>query len=103
MIKVDLKNLTIRAKLFLGFSILLIIFVGTSVFVIDKLSESNTRLIRIVDGSAKRVNLSNEIRFHLFFDLIGYRLCGNRCRDIYLDHSKYNCSDLIKISWEWHC
>ncbi|PJZ75678.1 response regulator [Leptospira neocaledonica] len=57
--------MTIRTKLFIGFSLLLSIFVGTSIFVIDKLSESNMRLQRIVDGSAKRVNLSNEIMIAL--------------------------------------
>ena len=61
----DLKNLTIRARLSLGFSVLLTIFAGTSVFVINQLSESNIRLVRIVDGSAKRVNLSNEIMIAL--------------------------------------
>ncbi|TGK02513.1 response regulator [Leptospira selangorensis] len=61
----DFKNLTIRARLSLGFSVLLAIFAGTSVFVINQFSESNNRLVRIVDGSAKRVNLSNEIMIAL--------------------------------------
>ncbi|TGM98957.1 response regulator [Leptospira dzoumogneensis] len=57
--------MTIRARLFFGFSILLLILVGTSIFVIDKLSESNFRLQKIVDETAKRVNLSNEILINL--------------------------------------
>ncbi|WP_244244782.1 response regulator [Leptospira koniambonensis] len=59
------RNLTIRARLFIGFSILLSILVGTSIFMIDKLSESNFRLQKIVDGAAKKVNLSNEILINL--------------------------------------
>ncbi|MGJ4746959.1 response regulator [Leptospira sp. SA-E8] len=60
-----MKNVTIRTKLFLGFSLLLSLLIGTSIFVIDKLSESNVRLQKIVDGAAKRVNLSNEIMIAL--------------------------------------
>ncbi len=57
----NIKQLTIRGKLITGFTIILLILICTSLFVVDQLSESNKRLLKIVDGSAKKVSLSHEI------------------------------------------
>lgn len=54
-------NVTIRTKLFGGFAIVLILLVFLAVFIVNKYSESNRRLLSIVDVSSQKVNLSNEI------------------------------------------
>ncbi|XMT39041.1 response regulator [Leptospira interrogans] len=54
-------NMTIRGKLIVGFSIILGMLLISVLFVLDMVSDSNDRLKRIVDVSAKKVNLSHEI------------------------------------------
>ncbi|WP_061247957.1 response regulator [Leptospira noguchii] len=53
--------MTIRGKLIVGFSIILGMLLISVLFVLDMVSDSNDRLKRIVDVSAKKVNLSHEI------------------------------------------
>ncbi|EPG50895.1 response regulator [Leptospira kirschneri] len=53
--------MTIRGKLIIGFSIILGMLLISVLFVLDMVSDSNDRLKRIVDISAKKVNLSHEI------------------------------------------
>ncbi|WP_078124649.1 response regulator [Leptospira alexanderi] len=53
--------MTIRGKLIIGFSIILTILFISVLFVIEMLSDSNERLKRIVNLSAKKVSLSHEI------------------------------------------
>ncbi|MDD4970527.1 MAG: response regulator [Paludibacter sp.] len=54
-------NLTVKSKLIGGFSIILMLLIFISYFTINKLSESNQRLLNIVDVSSRKVNLSNEL------------------------------------------
>ena len=54
-------NLTVKNKLIVGYSIILILLISIAFFTTNKLSESNQRLLNIVDTSSKKVNLSNEI------------------------------------------
>ncbi|XDD48642.1 histidine kinase dimerization/phospho-acceptor domain-containing protein [Leptospira sp. WS92.C1] len=54
-------ELKIKTKLLLGFSAILLTLVIASLFAIDKLAESNKRLLNLVNVSSKRVSLSNEI------------------------------------------
>lgn len=54
-------NMTIRGKLIVGFSIILGMLLISVLFVLDMVSDSNHRLKRIVDVSARKVNLSHEI------------------------------------------
>ncbi|URD71144.1 response regulator [Leptospira borgpetersenii] len=57
--------MTIRRKLIIGFSIILTILFISVLFVIEMLSDSNERLKRIVDLSAKKVSLSHEILIYV--------------------------------------
>jgi CheY-like chemotaxis protein/putative methionine-R-sulfoxide reductase with GAF domain len=52
---------TIKAKLIIGISIILALLFFTTLYVLDKLSSMNERMTNIVDGSAQRVTLSNDI------------------------------------------
>jgi len=54
-------NLTVKSKLIGGYSFILVLLIFTVLFTINKLSESNQRLLNIVDVSSKKVNLSNEL------------------------------------------
>jgi CheY-like chemotaxis protein/signal transduction histidine kinase len=54
-------NLTVKSKLIGGYSIILVLLIFIALFTINKLSESNQRLLNIVDVSSKKVNLSNEL------------------------------------------
>jgi CheY-like chemotaxis protein/methyl-accepting chemotaxis protein len=54
-------NLTIRTKLLLGFGTVIILLLLEAVLLSNKLSEADKRLNSIVDISARRVNLSNEV------------------------------------------
>jgi CheY-like chemotaxis protein len=54
-------NLTVKSKLIGGYSIILILLISIAFFTTNKLSESNQRLLNIVDASSKKVNLSNEL------------------------------------------
>jgi signal transduction histidine kinase/CheY-like chemotaxis protein/CHASE3 domain sensor protein len=54
-------NLTIRTKLLAGFIIILLLLISATLFVITKFSEANNRIENIVDVSARRIDLSNEI------------------------------------------
>jgi len=54
-------NLTVKSKLIGGYSIILMLLIFIAFFTINKLSESNQRLLNIVDVSSKKVNLSNEL------------------------------------------
>ena len=54
-------NLTIKSKLIGGFTIILVLLISMAVFMTNKLSESNQRLLNIVDVFSKKVNLSNEL------------------------------------------
>jgi CheY-like chemotaxis protein/CHASE3 domain sensor protein len=54
-------NLSIRNKLLAGFSLILLLIALMAYFVINNFSESNQRLINIVDVSSQRVNVSNDL------------------------------------------
>jgi len=54
-------NLTIKRKLIGGYIIILLMLIFMASFMTNKFSESNQRLLNIVDISAKRVILSNEL------------------------------------------
>ena len=54
-------NLTIRSKLLVGFTIIIVLIITMAFFMTNKLSESNNRLNNIVNLYSKKVNLSNEI------------------------------------------
>jgi len=54
-------NLTIKSKLIGGFTIILVLLVFMSFFIVSKFSESNDRLKISVDVYSKKVNLSNEL------------------------------------------
>ena len=58
-------NLTIKSKLIGGFIIILVLLISIAVFMTNKLSESNQRLLNIVDVFSKKVNLSNEIMINV--------------------------------------
>ncbi len=52
---------SIKNKLLVGFSLILLLTVGTALLMVNKLSETNQRLGNLVDVSSQKVNLSNEI------------------------------------------
>jgi len=54
-------KLTVKSKLIGGYSIILMLLIFMAYFTINKLSESNQRLLNIVDVSSRKVNLSNEL------------------------------------------
>jgi len=54
-------KLTVKSKLIGGYGIILILLIFLAYFTINKLSESNQRLLNIVDVSSRKVNLSNEL------------------------------------------
>ena len=54
-------NLTIKNKLFGGFTLILLMLISTAFFMIIKFSESNDRFLKVVDISSRKVDLSNEI------------------------------------------
>jgi signal transduction histidine kinase/DNA-binding response OmpR family regulator/CHASE3 domain sensor protein len=54
-------KLTIKNKLLGGFAVILMIFIGTAIFMVIKFSESDQRLLNIVDVSSKKISLSNEL------------------------------------------
>lgn len=54
-------NLTIKSKLLGGYSIILMLLIAAAFFMTSKFSESNQRLLNIVDISSKKINLSNEV------------------------------------------
>jgi len=54
-------NLTIKRKLIGGYTIILLMLIFMASFMTNKFSESNQRLLNIVDISAKKVILSNEL------------------------------------------
>ncbi len=54
-------NLSIRNKLLVGFSIILLLILIMAYFATSKFSESNERLLNIVDVSAQKVSISNEL------------------------------------------
>lgn len=54
-------NLTIKNKLLAGYLVILGLLIFMSVFMSLKFSESNERLVNIVERSSKKINLSNEL------------------------------------------
>jgi|GEM_PF-3884599 len=54
-------NLTIKSKLLGGYIIILVLLIFTAFFMASKFSESNQRLLNIVDVSSKRITLSNQL------------------------------------------
>ena len=54
-------KLTIKSKLIGGYGIILMLLIFLAYFTINKLSESNQRLLSIVDVSSKKINLSNDL------------------------------------------
>ena len=54
-------KLTVKSKLIGGYGIILMLLIFMAYFTINKLSESNQRLLNIVDVSSRKVNLSNEL------------------------------------------
>ena len=54
-------NVTIRSKLIGGFTIILVLLIFMSFFMISKYFESNDRLKTIVEVYSKKINLSNEL------------------------------------------
>jgi len=55
-------NLTIKRKLIGGYTIILLMLIFMASFMTNKFSESNQRLLNIVDISARKVILSNELK-----------------------------------------
>jgi len=58
-------NLTIKSKLLGGYSIILLMLVLTSLFMINKFSESNARFLNLLNVSSKKINLSNQLLINL--------------------------------------
>ncbi|MBA3900261.1 MAG: GAF domain-containing protein, partial [Bacteroidetes bacterium] len=56
---------TIRAKLISSFAIILLIMISIAFFVLYQLDETNNRMYRMVEVSAERINLSNELMIGL--------------------------------------
>jgi len=54
-------NLTIKSKLIGGYVVLLVLLIFMAFFSINQLAESNQRLLKIVEVSSKKLNLSNEL------------------------------------------
>lgn len=54
-------NRSIKAKLFTGFSVIMLILITVAFFMTNKLAETNSRLEKLVDVSSKKVSLSHEI------------------------------------------
>ncbi|HLG40411.1 MAG TPA: MCP four helix bundle domain-containing protein, partial [Chitinophagaceae bacterium] len=54
-------NLTIRTKLLVGFTIILLLLVSASLLMTNKLSDSNARLENLVDVTAQRLILSKNV------------------------------------------
>lgn len=54
-------NLTIKRKLIGGYTVILVVLLFMAFFVTHKFSESNQRLLNIIDVSAKKVILSKEL------------------------------------------
>ncbi|WP_339703353.1 response regulator [Algoriphagus aquimarinus] len=54
-------NQSIKAKLLGGYIVILMLLISTAFFMTSKFSESNQRLLNIVDVSSKRISLSNEL------------------------------------------
>ncbi|MCK9402525.1 MAG: response regulator [Chitinophagaceae bacterium] len=54
-------NQSIKAKLFTGFSVIVLILITVAFFMTNKLAETNSRLENLVDVSSKKVSLSHEI------------------------------------------
>src|SRR3954463_14364497 len=54
-------SLTIKGKLFISYSIILLMLILKALFMINKFSESNNRFLNVVDVSTRKVNLSNEL------------------------------------------
>lgn len=54
-------NQSIKAKLFTGFSVIVLILITVAFFMMNKLAETNSRLENLVDVSSKKVSLSQEI------------------------------------------
>ena len=54
-------NLNIKGKLIGGFSIILVLLIFMAYFSTNKLSESNQRMLNIVDLSSRKVILTNEL------------------------------------------
>lgn len=54
-------NVTIKSKLIGGFTIILVLLVFMSFYMVSKFSESNNRLQNIADVYSKKINLSNEL------------------------------------------
>lgn len=54
-------NLTIKNKLLGGYLAILSVLIFMSVFMVLKFSESNERLVNIVERSSKKISLSNEL------------------------------------------
>lgn len=54
-------NQSIKAKLFTGFSAIVLILITVAFFMTNKLAETNSRLENLVDVSSKKVSLSHEI------------------------------------------
>ncbi|HEY5589574.1 MAG TPA: hypothetical protein VIK55_01030, partial [Paludibacter sp.] len=54
-------KLSIKGKLLAGFTIILVLLISMSFFMINKFSESNDRMQNIVEVYSKKINLSNEL------------------------------------------
>ena len=58
-------KLSIKSKLLAGFTIILMLLISISVFMAEKFSEANKRLVNIVDVSSKKIDISNELMIHV--------------------------------------
>jgi len=54
-------NITIKSKLIGGYTVILVLLILMAFFTINKLAESNQRLLNIAEVSSKKINLSNEL------------------------------------------
>lgn len=54
-------NLTIKRKLIVGYTVILLMLIFMAFFVTNKFSESNQRLLHIVDTSTRKIVLSKEL------------------------------------------
>ena len=82
-------SLTIKNKLFIGYTTILALIIITAIVMIGKYSESNQRLLNIVDVSSKKINLSNEI-------MIAVLEAGRQEKNIILENDPFK-MDQYKI------
>lgn len=58
-------NITIKSKLILGITLILVLMFSTLTYVLNQLSSMNERMTNIVDTAAERIILSSEVMYHV--------------------------------------